>query len=119
MAWPIWISVTLWELMAENANELLRKGSEVVCSGSLELETFEKKDGSRGEKLVLRNAEVAPSIRRADRASVMAATAAAGGSDSRPRSGSNGRPQARPQGGDRRSQVEDPWASSSGDAPPF
>jgi single-strand DNA-binding protein len=83
----VWVSATLWEKMAENAAEMLHKGDEVFCSGLLELERFDKKDGTQGEKLTLRAAEVAPSIRRGLPAAV---------SDTR-RPAPAARPQASPQ----------------------
>jgi single-strand DNA-binding protein len=61
---PIWVTATLWGPMAENAAEVLRRGDEVLAGGQLEMEEFTRKDGDKGEKLVLKNAEVAPSIRR-------------------------------------------------------
>lgn len=98
----IWVSVTLWEKMAENAAEVLRKGDEVVASGQLELEQYEKRDGGTGEKLVLRAAEVAPSIRRG-------AVATREASDSRPPARSNGRPQTAAQPVP---PAADPWAGT-------
>jgi single-strand DNA-binding protein len=65
----------------------VHKGDEVFCSGLLELERFDKKDGTQGEKLTLRAAEVAPSIRRGLPAAV---------SDTR-RPAPAARPQASPQ----------------------
>lgn len=121
----IWIGVTLWETMATNAAETLRKGDELVISGQLEMEQFEKRDGTKSEKLILKFAEVAPSIRRGN-----VTRAAEGRSDNRPAAqrSSNGRPPAqaaRPQAVDK--PVDDPWATQpvpgggrqSSDPPPF
>lgn len=112
---PIWVSVTLWGLMAENAADTLGgKGAEVVCVGSLELETFEKRDGTKGEKLVLRNAEVAPSIRRQKRGEL----AAARRSDSRNGSRRSDPHTAHPPQASAQ-PVDDPWAATGSDQPPF
>jgi single-strand DNA-binding protein len=125
----VWVSITLWERMAENAAGLLRKGDELLCSGSLELEEFERTRGDRaGEKdskMVLKNAEVAPSIRRTapfQRTDGRGET----GSRSDIRTGSNGqgaRTQARQPDPvtDRRAPLDDPFAAAgaSSDPPPF
>lgn len=109
---PMWVSVTLWDKMAENAADILSKGDEVVATGSLEIEQFTNRAGEQQEKLVLRNAEVAPSIRRQKRGELAAAR-----SDSRPAARSNG--QARP--AQARPQPVDPPARAGADydPPPF
>jgi single-strand DNA-binding protein len=61
---PIWVGLTLWDTMAENAAAMLRKGDECVVAGVLELEEYEKRDGDKATKLIIKNGEVAPSIRR-------------------------------------------------------
>ena len=95
----IWVSATLWETMASNAAESLSKGDEVLASGQLEMEAFKRKDGTDGEKLVLKFAEVAPSIRR----NVARVQRGERASDSRP----NGSGRS----ADTRAQVaDDPWA---------
>jgi single-strand DNA-binding protein len=106
----VWVSITLWERMAENAADVLHRGDEVIASGTLELETFTRKDDTPGEKLILRNAEVAPSIRRQRRGELASAGRR---SDSRPRSanGSDPHTESRPQGSAqavRTAPVEDP-----------
>jgi single-strand DNA-binding protein len=61
---PVWVSCTLWETYAEHAAEVFSRGDQVLAVGQLELEQFEKRDGTQGEKLVLKNADVTPMIRR-------------------------------------------------------
>lgn len=114
----IWVTATLWETMAQNAVDVLRKGDEVVAVGQLELEKFAKRDGGEGEKLVLRNAEVAPSIRRQK----PGALASAARSDSRPAAANGRHADQRAQvGAQARTQAvdNDPWGGSTGADPPF
>lgn len=51
-----WLKVTVWGEAAENAAKFLKKGSPVLCGGSLMMENFTKKDGTQGSALVLDNA---------------------------------------------------------------
>jgi single-strand DNA-binding protein len=113
---PLWVDITLWEQMAQNAAELLRKGDELVAAGSLELEKFEMTKGDNAgqvrESWVLNGAEVAPSIRRKN-----PFTRSDGRGDTQPRN--NGRPAAAARTPDpataSRAKLDNPF----GDDPPF
>jgi len=119
----IWATATLWGQMAENAAEVLRRGDEVIFAGQLEKEEFDKKDGTKGEKLVIKFAEIAPSIRRGavvtrEQANPPAAPRSDNRTAQRP-------PAARPQAS--APPVDDPWAApapasfvgAGADEPPF
>ena len=51
---PLWVGVTFWEDEATHLANILSKGSRVTVEGVLVNETFEKRDGGEGSKLVVR-----------------------------------------------------------------
>lgn len=57
------VRAAIWASIAENVGETLRKGDEVVCTGSLATETYKNKEGQERTALVLRATEVALSLR--------------------------------------------------------
>lgn len=54
-----WYEVTLWDKQAEALAPYLTKGKQIFFTGEdLHIETFQKQDGSQGEKLVCRAAGI-------------------------------------------------------------
>lgn len=51
----LWVSATFWENEAEKLAEILHKGSKVTVSGGVVMEEYQKRDGGRGQKLLIRN----------------------------------------------------------------
>lgn len=51
----LWVSATFWENEAEKLAEVLHKGSKVTVSGGVVMEEYQKRDGNRGQKIVIRN----------------------------------------------------------------
>ena len=51
---PLWVGVTFWEDEAQRLADALHKGDQVTVEGVLVNETFEKRDGGEGSKLVVR-----------------------------------------------------------------
>ena len=48
-----WVRCTLWEGLAEQLQDRLRKGSEVYVEGRLRVRTYQKQDGSQGVSVEL------------------------------------------------------------------
>ncbi|MFJ4009423.1 single-stranded DNA-binding protein [Streptomyces sp. NPDC090026] len=107
---------TVWERLAENVAESLAKGMEVLVSGELRTESWEK-DGQKYERPALLIRSIGPGLAFA----VAAVSKDAGGQQqSSGRAAAAGpargqtqrsRPSAPPQ--------DDPWATGTGDEPPF
>lgn len=98
----MWVRVTAFKQMAENAVESLTKGSRVVVTGRLKQESWEDKQGEKRTSLVLLADEIGASLRWAT-----AKIAKASRASEAPRT-SHTVPE------------EDPWASSPDDSePPF
>ncbi len=51
---PLWVGVTFWEDEAQRLADALHKGDQVTVSGDLVLEEYQKRDGTPGQKHVLR-----------------------------------------------------------------
>ena len=51
---PLWVGSTFWEQEAERLAEFLTKGCKVSVFGTVVREEFQRKDGSAGEKLIIR-----------------------------------------------------------------
>jgi single-strand DNA-binding protein len=49
-----WVEATFWEEQADLIAQLVVKGTPVIITGDPELQTYPKRDGSTGAKLVLR-----------------------------------------------------------------
>ena len=58
----LWMDVSAWNTLAENAAESLAKGSRVIVTGDLEPRTFEKKDGTTGTAIELKASDIGPSF---------------------------------------------------------
>lgn len=58
----LWMDVSAWNNLAENAAESLTKGSRVVVTGNLKPRTFEKKDGTTGTAIELEATDIGPSL---------------------------------------------------------
>lgn len=56
---PLWINVTLWNDDAERYADLLHKGDRIIATGTLARETFTRRDGVEGERLLLRFPKIA------------------------------------------------------------
>ncbi|WP_432111132.1 single-stranded DNA-binding protein [Streptomyces sp. YPW6] len=57
----LYVRGTVWERLAENAAETLEKGMEVIVTGELRTESWEK-DGQRHERTALLIRSIAPSL---------------------------------------------------------
>lgn len=121
---------TVWERLAENATETLSKGMEVIVTGELRTESWEK-DGQKHERPALLIRSIAPNLAFAiAKVSKDAASQQNGGGQQRPPQN-----QQHPQGGQggqggqtQRSRPsnppqDDPWAVDAAkgysDEPPF
>ena len=51
---PLWVAATFWEDEAQRLADALHKGDQVTVSGDLVLEEYQKRDGTPGQKHVLR-----------------------------------------------------------------
>jgi single-strand DNA-binding protein len=51
----LWVDCDLWGKRAETMSQYLDKGGRVIVSGSMDHETFQKKDGSMGFRLKCKN----------------------------------------------------------------
>lgn len=49
----LWINATFWEQHAEKYAEILNTGDRVTVEGTLKRETFTRRDGTQGEKMVI------------------------------------------------------------------
>jgi single-strand DNA-binding protein len=109
-----WVRGTLWERLAENAAETLAKGMEVLVTGELRTESWEK-DGQKHNQPALLIRSIAPNLAFAT-ATVTKATGqqSAGGQQQRP-APQQQRRQAPP--------ADDPWAVDQANGysaePPF
>lgn len=52
-----WIRVSCWGKSGEAATRFLKKGDGVICTGEIDLRTWDKPDGSKGYSLELANAQ--------------------------------------------------------------
>lgn len=59
----LWLSVTAWDVLAENVAASLAKGMRVVVTGSLTQKNYTTKDGQERIQLEIKANEVAPSLR--------------------------------------------------------
>ncbi|MFD8687811.1 single-stranded DNA-binding protein [Streptomyces sp. NPDC059651] len=113
---------TVWERLAENVAETLTKGMEVVVSGDLRTETWEK-DGVKHERTALMIRSIGPSLAFATAKVTKATTGTNGaqaGSQPRGQAQQTRPPQTR-QG--QQPPADDPWAVDKAkgysDEPPF
>ena len=51
---PLWVKVTLWAKQAEALTQYITKGKQLVVSGSVDLQSYETKNGETRTDLVLR-----------------------------------------------------------------
>jgi single-strand DNA-binding protein len=58
----LWMDVSAWNTLAENAAESLSKGSRVIVTGDLEPRTFQKQDGTTGNAIELKASDIGPSL---------------------------------------------------------
>lgn len=72
----LWVSATFWETEAEKLAEVLHKGSKVTVSGGVVMEEYQKRDGNRGQKLLIRSPRFLGVIPSASNRSQEARTAA-------------------------------------------
>ncbi|MET7412481.1 single-stranded DNA-binding protein [Streptomyces rubiginosohelvolus] len=117
----LYVRGTAWERLAENAAETLAKGMEVIVTGELRTESWEK-DGQKHERTALLIRSIAPSLAFAT-AVVSKVTSGQNGGQG----GGQARGQAQ-QGGPQQSRptqppADDPWAIDNAkgysDEPPF
>lgn len=60
----MFVRATAWDAMAENCGNTLSKGDNVVVSGELSVNEYDRKDGSgKGQSIELRVYEIGPSLR--------------------------------------------------------
>ncbi|MFI7394052.1 single-stranded DNA-binding protein [Streptomyces tendae] len=115
-----WIRGTLWEKLAENASESLEKGMEVLVTGELRTESWEK-DGQKHSQPSLLVRSIAPNLAYATAQVTKANSQQQGGGQQQRSAPQQQRRQGPPQ--------DDPWATgpaTSGaqaggysDEPPF
>jgi single-strand DNA-binding protein len=74
----LFMRVTVWRQLAENAAESLSRGDRVIVSGRLRQKTYETAEGDKRTNLELHADELAPSLRHATAKVIRAARAAAG-----------------------------------------
>ncbi|MFF1416531.1 single-stranded DNA-binding protein [Streptomyces sp. NPDC058280] len=108
---------TAWERLAENAAETLTKGMEVLVSGELRTERWEK-DGQKHERTALMIRSIGPSLAFAT-AQVSKVTGSGNGAQGGVQQGARA-----PHGGSQTSRpqqppADDPWATGTGTEPPF
>jgi single-strand DNA-binding protein len=60
---PTFYDVTLWEKLAENAAESLRKGDRVLVTGQVQTQAWTDSDGAKRTKQVIIDAEIGASLR--------------------------------------------------------
>ena len=60
---PSFYDVTLWEKLAENAAESLRKGDHVLVTGQVHTQAWTDVDGAKRTKQVITDAEIGASLR--------------------------------------------------------
>ena len=58
-----WVEVTCFEALAEGVDQNLKKGDKVVVTGNLKLETFDKRDGTKGTSLRMIANDVGKNVR--------------------------------------------------------
>ncbi|WEH40766.1 single-stranded DNA-binding protein [Streptomyces sp. AM 2-1-1] len=116
----LYVRGTVWERLAENAAETLEKGMEVVVTGELRTESWEK-DGVKHERTALLIRSIAPSLAFAT-AKVTKATPGASG----PQQGGQARGQSQqgrpPTSRPAQPPADDPWAVDAAKGysePPF
>lgn len=99
----LYVRGTAWERLAENAAETLEKGMEVIVTGELRTESWEK-DGQKHERVALLIRSIAPNLAFAT-AQVTKVTSGQNGAQ-RPAQGQQGRAQqSRPN----QPPADDPW----------
>ncbi|GGJ81814.1 single-stranded DNA-binding protein [Streptomyces camponoticapitis] len=113
----LFIRGTAWERLAENATETLAKGMEVLVTGELRTESWEK-DGQKQSRAALLIRSIAPSL-----AFSVATVTKDAHSVNGAQSGGQGRGGAQ-QGSSQRSRPtqppqDDPWATGTPNEPPF
>ncbi|WP_328425958.1 single-stranded DNA-binding protein [Streptomyces sp. NBC_00443] len=113
---------TVWERLAENATETLSKGMEVIVTGDLRTERWEK-DGQKHERPALLIRSIAPNLAYAvAQVSKDAASQQNGQGGQRPAQGQQ-RPQGQTQNRQGPPPADDPWAVDQAkgysDEPPF
>lgn len=104
----LYVRGTAWERLAENAAETLEKGMEVIVTGELRTESWEK-DGQKHERTALLIRSIAPSLAFATAKVTKVTSGQNGGQQGaqRPAQGQQGRPQqSRPS----QPPADDPWA---------
>ena len=60
---PSFYDVTLWEKLAENAAESLRKGDRVLVTGQVHTQAWTDSDGAKRTKQVITDVEIGASLR--------------------------------------------------------
>ncbi|NEB57623.1 single-stranded DNA-binding protein [Streptomyces griseus] len=117
----LYVRGTAWERLAENAAETLEKGMEVIVTGELRTESWEK-DGQKHERTALLIRSIAPSLAFATAKVTRVTSGQHGGQGGgQPRGqAQQGRPQqSRPT----QPPADDPWAIDNArghsDEPPF
>ncbi|MGW0163634.1 single-stranded DNA-binding protein [Streptomyces sp. NPDC003343] len=112
-----WVRGTVWEQLAQNATESLAKGMEVLVTGELRTESWEK-DGQKHSQPSLLIRSIAPNLAWATASVTKAGTQQQGGQQR------TAQTQQRPQTQQRQAPPQDdPWAVDQAngyrDEPPF
>lgn len=111
----LYIRGTVWERLAENATETLAKGMEVMVTGEVRTESWEK-DGQKYERPALLIRSIAPNL-----AFAVAQVSKDAASQQNGQGGQRQSTQQRPQGQQQYHQgppQDDPWATGPNE-PPF
>ncbi|MHB9862153.1 single-stranded DNA-binding protein [Streptomyces sp. YIM S03343] len=115
-----WVRGTVWERLAENAAESLAKGMEVLVTGELRTESWEK-DGQKHSQASLLIRSIAPNLSHAIAQVSKDAAGQQGGQNGQRGSGQQQRGQQQRRQGP--PPVDDPWAvdqaNGYSDQPPF
>ena len=56
------VDVTVWEGLAENAADTLRKGDRTIVFGRIKQQSWESRDGEKRSKIIVQAEDVAPSL---------------------------------------------------------
>lgn len=51
---PLWVGATFWDDEAKHLADILSKGDRVSIEGTLVVETFQRRDGTEGQKHIIR-----------------------------------------------------------------
>lgn len=110
----LFMTVSAWRSLGENAAETLRRGMRVIVTGTLKQRSYDDRDGVRRTVYEIEAEDVAPSLRNAT-AQVTKTDSGAQSS----RGGQQQRPQQSGGWGGQQTPQADPWSTQQSDGPGF